>query len=45
MDGATLGIAITANDRKVKISFPQLSGHAKPAEASGSITLSEPDAR
>jgi hypothetical protein len=40
-----LGEAIIAHKRKLKISFPQLSGHAKPTEASGSITVSEPDAR
>ena len=40
-----LGVAIIAHKRKLKISFPQLSGHAKRTEASGSITVSEPDAR
>jgi len=40
-----VGVATIAHKRKLKISFPQLSGHAKPTEASGSITVSEPDAR
>jgi hypothetical protein len=38
-------MANIANERKMKISFPQLGGHAKPAEASGSNTVSEPEAR
>jgi hypothetical protein len=40
-----VGMANIANERKMKISFPQLSGHAKPAKASGSNTVSAPEAR
>jgi hypothetical protein len=37
MNGVALGVAIIASKKRVKISFPQLSGHAKATEASGSI--------
>jgi len=35
-------MAIIANERKVKISFPQLSGHAKPGIHDPFATLTEP---
>jgi hypothetical protein len=38
-------MATIAKERKVKVSFPQLSGHAERPKFSGSITVSEPGAR
>jgi len=37
-----VGMAIIANERKLKISFPQLSGHAKPGIHDPFATLTEP---
>jgi hypothetical protein len=44
MNGVTLAMAIIANNRDGN-QLPAAQRHAKPAEASGSITVSEPDAR
>jgi hypothetical protein len=45
VSGIALGMVIIANERKVEIKFLQFSGNSKPAEASGSISVSEPGAR